>query len=66
MAAKKKDVTTWKAADLGLDPASLAPVFELKALELPPPRPAGRILGGEIQDQVKDLVKLLHDEAKAI
>jgi electron transfer flavoprotein beta subunit len=66
MAAKKKEVTTWRAADLGLDAGSLAPVFELKKMELPPPRPAGRILAGEIPDQVKELVKLLHDEAKAI
>jgi electron transfer flavoprotein beta subunit len=66
MAAKKKEVTTWKAADLGLDPAALAPAFGLQKMELPPPRPAGRVLGGEIPAQVQELVKLLHDEAKAI
>jgi|APLow6443716910_1056828.scaffolds.fasta_scaffold99198_2 electron transfer flavoprotein beta subunit len=66
MAAKKKEVTTWKAADLGLDAGALAPAFELKKMELPPPRPAGRILAGEVPDQVKELVKLLHEEAKAI
>lgn len=66
MAAKKKEIATWKAADLGLDPATLAPSFQLKKMELPPPRPAGKILSGEIPDQVKELVKLLHDEAKAI
>jgi len=66
MAAKKKEVATWKAADLGLDTASLAPVFKLEKMELPPPRPAGRILAGEVPDQVKELVSLLHDEAKAI
>jgi len=66
MAAKKKEVITWKGADLGLDPASLAPAFQLKKVDLPPPRPAGRVLAGEVPDQVKELVKLLHEEAKAI
>ena len=66
MAAKKKEVATWKMSDLGLDAGSLTPAFELKKMELPPPRPAGRVLSGEIPDQVKELVKLLHDEAKAI
>jgi electron transfer flavoprotein beta subunit len=66
MAAKKKEVAMWKAADLGLDPAALAPSFGLQKMELPPPRPAGRVLGGEIAAQVQELVKLLHDEAKAI
>ena len=66
MAAKKKEVLTWKAADLGLDPAELKPAFELKKLELPPPRPAGKVLSGEIPDQVKELVRLLHEEAKTI
>ncbi len=66
MAAKKKEVLTWKTGDLGLDAAALKPAFELKKLELPPPRPAGKVLGGEIPDQVKELVALLHDEAKAI
>ena len=66
MAAKKKEVLTWKAADLGLDAQELKPAFELKKLELPPPRPAGKVLGGEIPDQVKELVRLLHEESKAI
>jgi electron transfer flavoprotein beta subunit len=66
MAAKKKEVTTWKASDLGLDAASLAPSFELKRLEMPPPRLAGKVLGGEVPAQVKELVRLLHEEAKAL
>jgi electron transfer flavoprotein beta subunit len=66
MAAKKKEILTWKAADLGLDPQELKPAFELKKLELPPARPAGRTLTGEIPEQVKELVRLLHEEAKTI
>ena len=66
MAAKKKEVVTWKAADLGLDAASLASGFELQKIELPPPRPAGKVLSGEMADQVKELVRLLSEEAKVI
>jgi electron transfer flavoprotein beta subunit len=69
MQAKKKEVTTYSAADLGLDGSSVgsgAAAFELKKYELPPPRPAGRVLSGEIPDQVKELVQLLHEEAKVI
>ena len=66
MAAKKKEVTTWKTADLGLAPEALAGAFALKRMELPPPRPAGRLLSGDIPAQVQELVKLLHEEAKAI
>ena len=69
MAAKKKEVLTWGAADLGLDPASVgsaAAAFRLKSYELPPPRPAGRVLSGELDDQVKELVHLLRDESKVL
>ncbi|MCI4397460.1 MAG: electron transfer flavoprotein subunit beta/FixA family protein [Acidobacteria bacterium] len=69
MAAKKKEVTVFKAADLGIDPAQVGKAgaaFAVKGYELPPPRPEGRVLGGEIDAQVKELVHLLHDEAKVI
>ena len=69
MMAKKKEVATLKAADLGVDPATVGragATFELKKLELPPPRPAGRVLAGEVPDQVNELVRLLREEAKAI
>ena len=69
MAAKKKEVATFKAQDLGIDPAQVGiagAAFEIKGYELPPPRPEGRVLGGEIDAQVKELVHLLHDEAKVI
>lgn len=69
MAAKKKEVAVWKAADLGLDPATVGAAgtaFQLKKMELPPPRPAGKILAGEMPEQVKELVRLLRDEAKVL
>jgi electron transfer flavoprotein beta subunit len=33
---------------------------------LPPKKEAGKVLQGELTDQVKELVKLLHTEAKVI
>ena len=33
---------------------------------LPPQKAAGRILEGDLQDQVKELVNLLHTEAKVV
>ena len=53
-----------KAADLGLaaEPAQLV-VLGLEAL---PPRPPGRIIEGDIPTAVKELVRALREDAKAI
>jgi electron transfer flavoprotein beta subunit len=66
MAAKKKPITALDAAALGLDAAALRPRTKLVALELPPPRPAVRLLEGEPEAQARDLVRLLHEDAKVI
>lgn len=69
MAAKKKEITTFTPQDLGLDAGRLEQLdktFELAGYDLPPKRPDGRILEGELDDQVKELVKVLHEEAKVI
>lgn len=58
MAAKKKTIEE-RATDLG------APNLELLALELPPTRAAGRIVG-EGAAAVPELVRVLREEAKAI
>ena len=58
MAAKKKTIDT---VDVTLD----APRVEIESLELPPPRPEGRIVGEGI-GAVPELVRLLKDEAKAL
>lgn len=70
MDAKKKTTTVWKAADLGVDPASVgvsgAVVIESN-YTLPPPRPAGRVIDGATPEaKVKELVRLLREEAKVI
>jgi electron transfer flavoprotein beta subunit len=66
MAAKKKTIDVKDAAALGLDAAALAPKTRVTALELPPPRPAVRMIEGDADTQVKELLRLLHEEAKVI
>ena len=65
MAAKKKTVEAKTLADLGLAPHTRAS-WEIVKLELPPSRPAGRLLEGEPEQQVHQLVELLHNEAKVL
>jgi len=64
MAAKKKPLDVKKASDLGAAPGKRLVVRE--SIELPPPRPAGKILTGDAGTAAKELVRLLHDEAKVI
>jgi electron transfer flavoprotein beta subunit len=64
MGAKKKEIKELKAADLGLEGAS--PRLSTVALQPLPPRPPGRIIQGDVQTAVKELVRALREEAKAI
>jgi electron transfer flavoprotein beta subunit len=64
MGAKKKEIKDVKAADLGITPEP--PALEVVKLEALPPRPPGRILPGEPADAVKELVRALREDAKAI
>jgi electron transfer flavoprotein beta subunit len=66
MAAKKKPIEVKDAAALGLDAATLAPKARVIALELPPARAAVRMIEGDVDAQVSELLRLLHDEAKVI
>lgn len=69
MAAKKKPIETLKATDLGLNAAEIGPgsnTVMLLSLSLPPERQAGKILTGDPQDAARQLVDLLHNEAKVI
>jgi electron transfer flavoprotein beta subunit len=66
MAAKKKPIEVKDATALGLDAAALAPRARVIALELPPARAAVRMIGGDAGAQVKELLQLLHEEAKVI
>jgi len=63
MKAKSKPLTTLKAADLvGGEKARV----EVTHYRLPPERPEGRILKGEAEQVVPELVRLLREEAKVI
>jgi electron transfer flavoprotein beta subunit len=67
MAVKRKEIPVWDAASLGLDPAGLPePAVETLAVERPPDRPPGRVLGGPPAEAARELVRLLHEEAKVI
>lgn len=63
MKAKKKPVKNYSPADLGWTPGSK---LALTGWRLPPQRPPGRVLKGDLGDQVKELVKCLREEAKVI
>ena len=68
MKAKKKPLDIKTIADIGLDAASdCKPLSRIVALKLPPERKGGRIIEGEsAQEKVAELVRALHEEAKAI
>lgn len=63
MKAKTKPVSTRSAKDLVADQTALTGLAHYAP---PPPRPAGRVLSGEPEAQVKELVRLLREEAKVI
>ncbi len=60
-ARKPKEVLT--LADLGIEPAAKVKV---QGLSSPPPRAEGRMLEGETNEKVSELVRLLRDEAHAV
>ncbi|HMU84307.1 MAG TPA: electron transfer flavoprotein subunit beta/FixA family protein [Leptospiraceae bacterium] len=63
MAAKKKQVDVKAADSFGSGFAKV----EIVSLELPPPRPPGRIIDGDAPEtKAKELVKALREEAKVI
>jgi electron transfer flavoprotein beta subunit len=64
MGAKKKEVKDVKAGDLGL--SSTTPELSVTTLEALPARPPGRVIQGETKDAVKELVRALREDAKAI
>ncbi len=66
MAAKKKPIDVRTVASLELSPDDLVSRISISQVALPPPRPPGRILTGDVSETVPQLVKLLHEEAKLI
>jgi electron transfer flavoprotein beta subunit len=69
MLAKSKKIAVQNAAGLGIDPATVGAAAALvtnDAYALPPSRQSGRILEGDSATKVKELVRLLRQEAKVI
>jgi electron transfer flavoprotein beta subunit len=66
MSAQKKEILTHKAEDLIDQSQSFPSKIEIIKTYLPPPRKQGRIIEGEPEFQVKELVRLLREEARVI
>jgi electron transfer flavoprotein beta subunit len=64
MGAKKKEVKDLKASDLGL--TGEVSQLSVTGLEALPPRPPGRVIQGDVPTAVKELVRALREDAKAI
>src|SRR5699024_5792451 len=62
MQAKRKPLEELELDDLDLDEDEIETKTETVDIFLPPEKEAGRILEGEVEDQVKELVSLLRDE----
>lgn len=66
MKAKKKPLEELELDDLDLDEDDVEAKTKTLNIYLPPEKEAGKILEGELEDQVSELVNLLHTEAKVI
>jgi len=66
MAAKKKEIVKWSAADLGLDGAGIGADSGTRVVKVspPPPRPKGEMIEGETPQEVADKLfdKLREDQ----
>ncbi len=66
MKAKKKPLIDLELDDLNLDEDDVEPKTKTLEIYLPPKKEAGKVLEGELEDQVKELVSLLRNEAKVV
>lgn len=66
MKAKKKPLDELELDDLDLEEDDVEAKTKTVEIFLPPKKEAGKILQGELADQVKELVTLLRTEAKVI
>lgn len=66
MKAKKKPLDELELGDLDLDEDDVQAKTKTIEIFLPAAREAGKVLQGELADQVKEIVSLLHTEAKVV
>ncbi len=64
MKAKKKPLTEWSLADVGLTAG--APGWQRVGLELPPSKKGAKMIAGDPAQAAEELARLLHLEAKVI
>lgn len=64
MKAKKKPLKELSLADVGIQPANIK--VRLKDYQLPPEKPAVKMISGDPATQAKELVRLIMDEAKVL
>ncbi|MCX7806702.1 MAG: electron transfer flavoprotein subunit beta, partial [Planctomycetota bacterium] len=64
MAAKKMQPRVLEPKDLGVEPGS--PRLKAVRFGMPPARTAGRILSGEKEQSVAELVRILKEERKVL
>lgn len=66
MKAKKKPLEELELDDLDLEEDDVEAKTKTIEIYLPAQKAAGRVLEGDLADQVKELVSLLHNEAKVV
>src|SRR5690606_22798672 len=66
MKAKKKPLEEIELDDLDIDEDDVEAKTKTLEIFLPPKKEAGKILEGDVQEQVKELVSLLKNEAKVL
>ena len=66
MAAKKKPINVRTVSSLGVEAQDLQSKLSIEDITIPPTRPPGKILTGDIAETVPELVRLLHEQAKII
>jgi len=66
MKAKKKPLDEVELDDLDLEEDDVEAKTKTIEIYMPPQKEAGKVLTGDLNDQVKELVQLLHSEAKVI
>ncbi|BCJ86767.1 electron transfer flavoprotein subunit beta/FixA family protein [Effusibacillus dendaii] len=66
MKAKKKPLERLTVTNLQMEGMELAPKTEMLGVHMTPPKAPGRILQGDVREQVKELAHLLHDERRVV
>ena len=56
MSAKKKAITKWSAADLGIDGSTVGvnSPTKITSVSPPPPRPSGEMIEGETPEEIAE------------